>query len=284
MKQFFLSSILCIILSIGSYARTPQQSPSVITQSMAKKIGYFCRYNDRAMILFAQSNADVVQNRRDIAEQLLWSLENHLDYAEKFLIMLYDVYGKQLAYSSLNNMNFTPKEHDIADSLYQRVQRRRQEIKEQKEQERIKQKLESEQRILDLADNGHIFPINDLYELPVVHFNIKELAHQLKYLQISNSYFECGFNCIISKDGTLSLENTADYETFSDIEQWIWDYIEKNAIVKTLPAIKLEQMNRVVNVAAKSRIRIENDIDYYPSEITAHIKKNKKTRDFNVTK
>ena len=68
--------------------------------------------------LFASANAEVVQNRRDVADRILAKLNNHLDYAENFILDLYYNYGTEMAYFALKNAGFTIQEHDTADAIW----------------------------------------------------------------------------------------------------------------------------------------------------------------------
>ena len=72
--------------------------------------------------LFASANAEVVQNRRDIADRILAKLDNHLDYAENFILDLYYNYGTEMAYFALKNAGFTIQEHDTADAIWKKAQ------------------------------------------------------------------------------------------------------------------------------------------------------------------
>lgn len=90
---------------------------SPVTSAMAKKIGYYCRYNQRALSLFAAANPQQVRNRTDLAHRLLETLDKHLDCAENFIVTLYYNYGVEMAYFALKDAGFTIKETDIAEAI-----------------------------------------------------------------------------------------------------------------------------------------------------------------------
>ena len=71
--------------------------------------------------LFASANAEVVQNRRDVADRILAKLNNHLDYAENFILDLYYNYGTEMAYFALKNAGFTIQEHDTAVAIWKKA-------------------------------------------------------------------------------------------------------------------------------------------------------------------
>ena len=91
---------------------------SPVTTTMARKIGYYCRHNQRALSLFAVANPQQVRNRTDLAHRLLETLDKHLDCAENFIVTLYYNYGVEMAYFALKDAGFTIKETDIAETIW----------------------------------------------------------------------------------------------------------------------------------------------------------------------
>ncbi|NCC99456.1 MAG: hypothetical protein EOL95_07130 [Bacteroidia bacterium] len=89
---------------------------------MAKKIAYYCQYNQRALSLFATANAEIIQNRTDLANKLLEKLDKHLDCAENFIITLYYNYGVEMSYFALKDAGFTIQETDKAELIWEKEQ------------------------------------------------------------------------------------------------------------------------------------------------------------------
>ena len=160
--------------------------------------------------LFASANAEVVQNRRDVADRILAKLNNHLDYAENFILDLYYNYGTEMAYFALKNAGFTIQEHDTADAIWKKAQEKQKQIEQKRQQEKMKANLVKEQNTFDLAINGGSFGFHALSNKPEITLDIAEMARCVDGFRSDkhiawDENIDYTFNCIISKDKTLEL-------------------------------------------------------------------------------
>lgn len=166
-KLLLLTATFLLLLSAGTSTAqtnttktvknkaTTVVKKSAVTTAMAKKIGYYCRYNQRALSLFAVANFQQVQNRTNYAHRLLRELDQHLDCAENFIVTLYYNYGVEMAYFALKDAGFTIKETDVAEAIWKKEKEKQdkiakeQEVKKQAEKELALQKRINENEEFD---------------------------------------------------------------------------------------------------------------------------------------
>ena len=210
--------------------------------------------------LFASANAEVVQNRRDIADRILAKLDNHLDYAENFILDLYYNYGTEMAYFALKNAGFTIQEHDTADAIWKKAQEKQKQIEKKRQQEKMKADLVKEQDTFDLAINGGEFSFHALSNNPEITLDMADMARCVDGLRNDkciawDENIDYTFNCVISKDKTLELI-PEDSIAFTSTQKVLWEYIQSNAIVQNYATIQFNQLDTTLIVSAKANLRI----------------------------
>lgn len=194
---------------------------SPVTTTMARKIGYYCRHNQRALSLFAIANPQQVRNRTDLAHRLLETLDKHLDCAENFIVTLYYNYGVEMAYFALKDAGFTIKETDIAEAIYQKEREKQYRIAQEQE---VRKNAERERILLKRIESNYIFDKESLLIQPNVEIDISAMATS----SITNNrdeYIDYSYDCIIDKEGKLSLTNLSDTLHYSDMQKFIYQYI-----------------------------------------------------------
>lgn len=291
MKNINFRKLFCIFLFITlgtiAFCQTKTKSPK-ITPTMAKKIGMCCRNNPRMLSLFASANAEIVQNRRDVADRILAKLDNHLDYAENFILDLYYNYGTEMAYFALKNAGFTIQEHDTADAIWKKAQEKQKQIEQKRQQEKEEVELVKEQDTFDLAINGGVFAFHALSNKPEITLDMAEMARCIDIFRIDkhiawNENIDYTFNCIISKDKTLELILPEDSITFTSTQKVLWEYIKSNTIVQNHATIQFSQLDTTLIVSAKANLRITQKSTRYRTIIEFNASKDKKTKKWNIT-
>ncbi len=137
---------------------------------MASKLGALCLSNQRAMAVFANAN-DIIFTID--ADKAAWNIANHLDYAENFLIALYDGWGEEMTYWTLKDALFTQREIKQANQFYEQLQKKRCVLRaEQKAQAEEQRKVQLKKKI----EAGHYFTITELAALPMISLNAGKLA------------------------------------------------------------------------------------------------------------
>lgn len=291
MKNINFRKFFCVFLFITlgtvAFCQTQTKSPKV-TSTMAKKIGLCCRNNPRMLSLFASANAEVVQNRKDVADRILAKLDNHLDYAENFILDLYYNYGTEMAYFALKNAGFTIQEHDTADAIWKKAQEKQKQIEKKRQQEKMKADLAKEQDTFDLAINGGSFGFHALSNKPEITLDIAEMARYVDGFRSDkhiawDENIDYTFNCIISKDKTLKLIIPEDSITFTSTQKVLWEYIKSNAIVQNHATLQFNQLDTTLIVSAKANLRITQKSTRYRTIIEFNASKNKKTKKWSIT-
>lgn len=260
-------AIIGILLISSSFQKVYSQSKKTnydVTPVMARKIGYYCQYNQMALSLFATANPEQVQNRRDRASRLLSELEKHLDCAENFIFTLYYNYGIEMSYFALKDAGFTIKETDIAEFIWEKETEKQKKIIKEKEIEKRKAELSKEKDIFDLATHGGYFGFHALTVLPEITIDANDLARMVdlwKNEQLIDwgTLIDCSFNCVISKDGALSLSFPEGSETFNSTQKKLFDYLIHNAIVQNPASVTFKQLDTTVIVNSKATIRFEQE-------------------------
>lgn len=285
-RKFFC---VCLFITLGTVAfcQTKTKSPKV-TSTMAKKIGLCCRNNPRMLSLFASANAEVVQNRKDVADRILAKLDNHLDYAENFILDLYYNYGTEMAYFALKNAGFTIQEHDTADAIWKKAQEKQKQIKQKRQQEKMKANLVKEQDTFDLAINGGVFAFHALSNKPEITLDIAEMARCVDGFRSDKQIawdesIDYTFNCIISKDKILELIIPEDSITFTSTQKVLWEYIKSNAIIQNHATLQFNQLDTTLIVSAKANLRITQKSTRYRTIIEFNASKDKKTKKWSIT-
>lgn len=313
MKKVSIRNIVILFLFVfvvyqNAYPQSKNQKLKV-TPAMAKKISYLCQSNERVFIFFANANEDVVKNRRDIADRILAKLENHLDYAENFIIDLYYSYGTEIAYFALKDAGFTIQEHDIADAIWKKAQQEQKqaeqkrqqklkqiELKQQQEQKQIelerqqakkKAELAKEQEVFDLAMNGETFGFHALSNKPKITLDMAHMARNISRFRNNkriawNENIDHTFNCIISKDKTLELILSEDSITSTSTQKILWEYIKNNIVVQNHANIQFNQLDTTLIVSARTNLRITQKPTRYRTIIEFNASKDKKTKKWSI--
>ena len=132
--------------SIG-YAQKPavKQTKTLVTKLMGQKIAERILYDRRSNFNRAMfNNANDIRTLRE-SDMILSNIEKHLDYAENFIVWLFDYYGTgDVGYIALKSFSFTPEEYKIAEKIYNNVHAK--EIEEKKKQEASKRQEEQRQK------------------------------------------------------------------------------------------------------------------------------------------
>lgn len=280
-------TLLFVVLSVTAFCQN-KSSKVEVTPVMAKKISLYCRNNPRMLSLFSMSNAQVVQNRRDVADRILSELDKHLDYAENFIADLYYNYGTEMSYFALKNAGFTIKEHDIADAIWKKAQEKSNQLEKVRQAEQANKELAKEKETFELANKGGIFSFERLTKTPEITLDVVNMARFIDGLRIDtliswNEVIDCSFACIVSKDKELQLFTPVDSTAFSATQKHIWGYIKSNVIVQNPAMMRFEQLDTVLTVPAKVDLQICQDCQRYRSEISFNATKDKKTQRWIIT-
>lgn len=221
MKKIQLFLILILLSVAGSCLAQVQkkQLNSYITYSMANKISYHCQSNARGQSLFANANNI---NFSDEADRILRTLDKHLDYAEKFLLELYYIYGMRMGYFALKDMSFTVQEIEKVETVWKLEETKQRAIEEKK-------KREKEQALLKRIESDDIFTKEILSVQPDIKIDIDNMATYTVFND-KNECMNYDYDCIISKEGKLSLEHPTDTLSYSSIQKFIYHYIADHNI------------------------------------------------------
>ena len=215
-KILLLVATLLLSLSVAETvtAQSAEQRKSYVTSSMARKIANHCRYNGRMEALFATSN-----NITFVADarQLLLTLDEHLDYAEKFLNALYESYGMRLGRIGLSDMGFTSQETERVIAIWMKEESRKISVAEQ-------QKKEKEQALMEQIKTNDIFYPEELSTEPQIMIDAYNMATYDAYCD-NDEEIDYTYHCIMSKGGKLSLENPTDTINYSAMQKFIYKYI-----------------------------------------------------------
>ena len=185
-----------------------------VTKKMAEKVGYLCLSNQTAFARFANS---IGAYDRGHVDAVLRNLSNHLDYAERFIIFLYDVYGEEMTYWALRDC-LTVDELRTAKKLYEKVEDERRVLKEEEEE---RQKILLKKNI----ESGHYFTNSELAVQPIINLDIQKIVDELGVNR--------GGGISLSLDCKLPL-NPKDFEieratqkNYSDYEKSLLELIEE---------------------------------------------------------
>jgi hypothetical protein len=274
MKKIQLSLIL-IFLSVGgsSLAQEQKNQPnSYITYSMANKISYHCQYNDRGASLFAKANNIVSPRDLDI---ILYDLDKHLEYAEKFLLELYYIYGIEMGYSALKYIGFSMDEIKIVETVWNKEEKKRNIILEKKRQEKELVLLKR------IAADG-IFTKEALSVQPDIKIDIDNIATYTVFND-KNECMNYDYECIISKEGKLSLKHPTDTLSYSSIQKFIYHYIaDYNIDYGGYKPGSVEIDGKDIPVNSYVNIQFKEQRFKHRGYLDVTIEKNKKTGQWNI--
>lgn len=263
-KLLLLTATFLLSLSaVTITAQTTKKQESPVTSAMARKIDYYCRYNQRALSLFAAANPQQVQNRKDYAHRLLMELDQHLDYAENFIITLYYNYGVEMAYFALKDAGFTIKETDIAEAIYQKEKDKQDKIaQEQEARKRAEKEIALQKRI----NKNDEFAKKELAMEAIINWaGIKSVYDNRVSVLFETSGLNSRMYYVhIDKNGTL----VADKNDDSFINKYVLSVLESNC---HMPAKILFKND---SVAVKTEIPLK--AKSIEKEYTLNVKKSKK--------
>lgn len=247
-KVLLLTATFLLSFTMGTItAQTTKGQKSPVTTVMAKKIGFYCQYNQRALSLFAVANPQQVRNRTDLAHRLLETLDKHLDCAENFIVTLYYNYGVEMAYFALKDAGFTIKETDIAETIFKKEKEKQDKITQEQEARR---NAEEEFAIQERINNGSEFSKKELASETVINWN----GLRSVYNSHVSPLFEMGglggrvYYVHIDKNGTL----VADKNDDSFINKYVLGILENNKHVPAKILFKGDSIDVNTEVALRT--------------------------------
>lgn len=263
-KLLLLAATFLLSFTIGTItAQTTKGQKSPVTTTMAKKIGSYCQYNQRALSLFAVANPQQVRNRTDLASRLLETLDKHLDCAENFIVTLYYNYGVEMAYFALKDAGFTIKETDVAEAIWKKEKEKRDKIAQEQE---ARKKAERELGIQKRINENDEFAKKELASEATINWNGIRSAydsHVSPLFETSNLDSRM-YYVHIDKEGTL----VADKNDDSFINKYVLSILESN---RHTPA-KILFKNDSVSVKTEIPLKAKS----IGKEYTLNVKKSKK--------
>jgi len=268
-----LTTFLLLSLLVGTvHAQTPKGYQSYVTYSMANKISYHCQYYPRGQSLFANANQISLTSEVD---KILRTLDKHLDYAEKFLLALYYNYGMEMGYWALKDMRFTIDETKVVQSIWKKEEVKQNIIAEQK----LKEK---EQALLKRIEANDIFTKDILSVQPEFKIDIANMA-TYSIFNDKDEYMNYEYDCILSKDGKLSLVNPSDTLAYSAMQKFIYHYIANHNIdYGGYKAGCIEISGKNVPVNSYISIKLKEQRYEHNGYLDITIKKNKKTSQWEI--
>ena len=212
MKKLMLALLLfCVTLEISYPQNKGTVMPSDITPSMAAKISYLCQYNERMGWLFATTNRFTYMYE---ADRILETLDEHKEYAERFIHALYYNFGVEMSYWTLKNADFTVQEIDVAERIWRDEEARRDSIAEH-------QRREKERKIMERIEAGDSFVPKELSVQPQINIDLTAIS-MLVSDNPKNEAWDYWYRCIVRKDGYVSLENPLDTLKYTDMQRMIY--------------------------------------------------------------
>ncbi len=264
--------LLLSILAGTIHAQAPKRYQSYITHSMAKKISYHCQYNNRGASLFARTNNINSQRNLDI---ILYDLDKHLDYAERFLLEVYYNYGMEMGYSALKYIGFTMDEIKVIEAVWNKEEKKQNEIAEQNRKKK-------EQALLKRIEVNDIFTKDILSVQPEIKIDIANMATYTIFND-KDEYMNYEYDCIISKEGKLSLVNPTDTLNYSAIQKFIYHYIvNQNIDYGGYKAGCIEIAGKNIPVNSYINIKFKEQRYEHNGYLDITIKKNKKTSQWEI--
>lgn len=257
-KIILLVATLLLSLSVAetATAQSAGQEKSYVTSSMAKKITYYCYYSDLAMAIFADANKIVSGVELD---KTINTLNKHLNCAEKFLLAIYYRYGMEMGYGVLKNMGLTPREIEVVQAEWKKDDERTAAIAEQKRKEK-------ESGYLKLIEENGVFTSEQLSVQPKINIDLTAISMLLPDNPKSEP-LNYWFQCIVSKDGYISLQDESDTLSYTDTEKAIY-----NNYIKGYNAFEV------------GKVEIENKQVPVNSNVLIDIKEARKQHEYNYDK
>lgn len=117
MRKIFLLLTISLAFSLltGTVFAQNSNKQSFVTTDMAMKISNYFQYNTDYIYIFLGAN--FIEYNRE-SDRIIRTLDTHLDYAERFLLSLYNHYGLENGYFALKKIGFTIQETDIVESVW----------------------------------------------------------------------------------------------------------------------------------------------------------------------
>lgn len=278
MKKKIMLLIATLLLSFlvaeTATAQSAGQRKSYVTSSMARKITYFCQYEDLAMAIFADANKIVSGVELD---KTINTLNKHLNCAEKFLLAIYYRYGMEMGYGVLKKMGFTIDEINAVQTEWKKDDERTAALAEQRRKEK-------ERRYMKLIEENGVFTQEQLSVKPKISIDLTSIS----WLFSDNPNSEplnYWFHCIVSKDGYVSQQDESDTLSYTDTEKAIYNNYIKGYNAFEVGKVEIE--NKQVPVNSKVIIDIEevrkrDVIGAFNSELTFEIRKDKRLNSWFV--
>lgn len=276
-RKYYVTLVFTILFSLSYqyiYSQTKKQQQSFVTPSMARKISYSCQTNERMWVIFSNTNK-IVSNSE--ADKILQTLNNHLDYAENYLMSIYYNYGTEMAYFALKKMGFTLQETEKVETEWYKERA----ILEAKQKIIEEQELKNKKLILvKRIEDDDIFDENMLSVKPYIKFDITTMPIS-PLTNSKDKYLNYTYDCVINKEGKLSLVNLSDLSEYSYAERFIYDYIT-NLKVGNYKAGSIELGNKNILVSSYVTIEFTEQRYKHRGHLDISIKKNKKTNKWEI--
>lgn len=245
-------------------AQTPEQE-SYLTPSMLMKISSYCQRKELMQYMFARVN-DIYYS--DEVDKALRTLYNHLDYAEKFLIEIYDQYGSRMGYFVLKDMGFTLYESSIVEDVWKKEEERREAVAERKRKEK-------EMALMKRIQANEIFLSNVLSGKPSADIDILDMA-TYDVVNDREELMNYSYDCIVTKDGKLLLVNPSDTLQYSAVQKFIYNYMTENSAGAFSPGY-IEIDGASIPVDSYFTITFNEIRNRIQGSIRTTVKKDKKT-------
>ena len=273
MKKVLLITIISLAWSIVScLAQEQKTANSFVTPSMAKKISYSCQYNERMQWLFATANQI---NFSSEADKILRTLDKHLVYAEKFFLALFYNYGMEKGYWALKDMGLTISEINTIQDIWKKEEDRQKIIIDKKRKEK-------EQALSKRIKENGVFTKDFLSVQPDIEIDIANIATYTVFND-KDELMNYEYECIISKDGKLSLENPADTLNYSAMQKFIYQYIsDENMGGGVYKAGYIEINGKDIPVNSYINIKFNEQRSKHKGYLDLTIKRNKKTGQWEI--
>jgi len=279
-----MKKILLTLLFLAACLASIGAQNISVPPAIAKKIGTYCRINERALALFLYCNPDL-GGRFDYADRALYQLELHPQYAKNFIVNVFDLYGTEMGYFTFKDMWFTPFEFDIAKQIYNEELEKRKEIRRLKEQERELAELKREQEVEKRCDANDIFSAKEVTTQPEIQIDLEDLdltlqAYRIENAELWDADFSTVLDYIVSVDGSIRLADTTQPTTKA--QKIINEYILTNSTITQLPEISLPRLGIVAHVNCKISIGIIEHHSLTQTAIQVVAKKNKKEQTWEI--
>lgn len=106
--------LLCIFSVVSSYAQNPKES-HFMTKDLARRIKYNCQRNDQLTAFFYSTNSFSSYKEGD---KILSNLEEYPEYAEKYLMSIYNTYDVDWGYFAMKQLGLSIHEINIVEKVW----------------------------------------------------------------------------------------------------------------------------------------------------------------------